>query len=117
MKPIRHSFSVAEKVRKAIQRLNPSTELQQRANFAMFDNCREQGYVLQVHGVGFKQLNIAFTENRNSDDIVVYCYKEVQFPSNLPAQGEWSDRKYFNPGQYDAAADYILARAIKHLTP
>ena len=104
---------VADKVRRAINRLNTSSKLVDRCHFECFDNCREQGFVLKVFAYTLTdQLFIAFSENRNSDDIVVYCYKNVRFPQNLPAtDDDWNDKKYFGSDKVDDAARYIIKRA------
>jgi hypothetical protein len=113
---MKENLKVADRVRKAINRLNTSSELMSRAWFECFDNCREQGFVLQVWSTrDYKSRFIAFSENRNSDDIVVYCYSQVAYPSNLP-DDDWKDNKYFNPNSVDEAAQYILKRAEEFLT-
>ena len=106
---------VADKVRRAVSRLNTSPKLVDRCHFECFDNCREQGFVLKVFSYALgDQLFIAFSENRNSDEIVVYCYKNARFPQNLPAtDADWADRKYFSCKEVDLAAEYILDRAAK----
>jgi len=115
MKQIRMkgNLIVADKVRRAINRLNTSSKLVDRCHFECFDNCREQGFVLKVFAYTLTdQLFIAFSENRNSDDIVVYCYKNVRFPQNLPAtDDDWNDKKYFGSDKVDDAARYIIKRA------
>lgn len=75
-----------------------------------FDNCREQGLVLKLSPYG---TNIAVTQNRNSDDIVVYRYSKTSFPSNLPDEDSWNDKKYFRYGDYEAAAIYIESLLIE----
>lgn len=74
-----------------------------------FDNGREQGYVIKTR-TDFPSFNVAFSENRNSDDIVVYCYRKTGFPSNLPDEDSWEDKKCFGYGQYYEAACYIIQR-------
>lgn len=116
MKPIRFkgNLKVAEKVRRAINRLNTSTLLMKNSWFECFDNCREQGYVLKVWGKGLTVFYVAFSECRNSDEIVVYCYSNANFPQNLPAtEDDWSDRKFFRWDEVDESAKYILDRAKK----
>ena len=112
MKPIRNHYSLktAEKVRRAINRLNTSTKLVQNASFECFDNCREQGYVLSIFGIGLKGIHIAFAQQRNSDEIVTYVYENVAFPSNLPQdETDWlANRKFFRYDEVDKAAQYIL---------
>lgn len=74
-----------------------------------FDNCREQGYVIKVAGKKTIQyLNIAFSENRNTDQIVIYKYRKIRAPTNLPDEHSWDDYKYFSYGKYDEATDYII---------
>lgn len=73
-----------------------------------FDNCREQGYVIK--GIGLNDMNIAFTENRNSDNLVVYVYRQTKFPSNLPDENEWNDKKYFSYNEQYKCAEYIVER-------
>ena len=76
-----------------------------------FNNCREQGYVLELKYVDGKYLFsedtkiwVAFAENRNSDDIVVYyndnSYEDLQ-------SVDWDKKEYFRYGQFTQAADYI----------
>jgi hypothetical protein len=115
MKPIRmkQNLAVAEKVRRAINRINQSVILMRNSWFECFDNGREQGFVLKVWCVGMNQFTIAFSECRNSDEIVVYCYT-THLLNNLPAtDADWADRKYFSYKEVDLAAQYILDRAGK----
>jgi hypothetical protein len=49
-----------------------------------WDNCREQGYILYLRVEG-KQLNIAFFEHRNSDEIC--AVKWEQYTANSPTLG------------------------------
>jgi len=68
----------------------------------LFKNGREQGVCLQNY---FNRTSIAFAEYRSSDDIVVY-----KFESNindLPAEGEWDNRRMFNYNEHYKAAEYI----------
>lgn len=41
-----------------------------------WENCREQGYVLILRNKDFKQLNIAFFEHRNSDQICAIKWQQ-----------------------------------------
>jgi hypothetical protein len=115
---MKENLKVADLVRKAINRTNTSTLLMQRGHFECFDNCREQGYVLKLwHPVTLKTFNIAFSENRNSDDIVVYCYNETQYPGNLIKESAGWNRSYFQFGQIETAACFVLEQADKFLHP
>ncbi len=116
MKIDKHNgLKVAEVVLKKLRKIGSTDELKKLYNkkkilFSMslecFDNCREQGYCLSL-GPWYK---IAFTENRNSDNIVVYCYSKTQCLSNLPAEGHWNDKKYFSYNQHSEVAAYIYER-------
>ena len=111
---MKQNLAVAEKVRRAINRLNQSVALMRNSWFECFDNCREQGFVLKVWCAKMSGFNIAFSECRNSDEIVIYCYTKTNFPNNLPAtDADWADRKYFSYKEVDLAAQYILDRAAK----
>ncbi len=94
-----NSLSVAQKVKRLCNRLNVDSRLCANANWESFDNCREQGLVLNVQRFCGKSLRLAVAENRNSDNIVVYYYHERAFPTNLPADNEWENCKYFEPVQ------------------
>ena len=52
-------------------------------NVARWENCREQGYVITVRAKDGDDLNIAFFEHRNSDDIcaVKWCQKLLNSPT------------------------------------
>jgi len=115
--PMKSNLVVADKVRRAINRLNRHPGLVDRCHFECFDNCREQGFVLQACSrTTLETLHIAFSECRNSDEIVVYCYVNVAFPSNLPAtDADWQDKKYFRFDAIDDAARYIIQRANQWL--
>lgn len=53
-----------------------------RIEVARWENCREQGYVLSLLSEGYKrQLNIAFFEHRNSDNICAVKWEQVSMNS------------------------------------
>lgn len=53
-----------------------------KTTVARWENCREQGYVLSlVHPKRADQLNIAFFQHRNSDEICAVEWKEVTMNS------------------------------------
>ena len=56
-----------------------------RIEVGRWENCREQGYCVSLAAENFKQLNIAFFENRNSDEL---CAVEwVENTINTPTIG------------------------------
>lgn len=79
-----------------------------------FNNCREQGYVLNVHSTDWDNPNktngdlyIWACECRNSDDIMVVVSNK--YPRNGMFDEEaYNNRKYFRYNQYYEAAEYIL---------
>lgn len=99
------SLKVSAKVLERVRRLLSSDEYPHGFSVGCFDNCREQGYVIQ--DIGF---NVAFCENRNSNHIVVYAYTRTKGASNLPADDQWDDRRLFDNGHYDEAAEYVASR-------
>lgn len=74
-----------------------------------FDNCREQGFVIHKYSTsGILVSSLYFSENRNSDQIVVYfdefeVVSEVN-PHNHPIN--WNG-EYFSYGEFEKAANYI----------
>lgn len=77
-----------------------------------FSNCREQGFSLSgVPDKGVEVWQVCFSENRNSDEIVVYYGSSRQFDisTNTPNNDRvWGQKQYFGYDQYDQAADFIL---------
>jgi hypothetical protein len=96
---------------------------QDKYNFELlqrdFDNCREQGYVLELYWVndcwvGDNAIHVAFSENRNSDSIVVYVGENSYYPENI-SEDFWDNRKYFDYGQWLEAADYIIQTLVQRV--
>ena len=76
-----------------------------------YSNGREQGFCLVNCD---KEVKIAFSENRNSDDLVVYVGKSSHFDGvgfdmqgNVPNEGVYANKKFFRYDQLDKAADFI----------
>lgn len=71
-----------------------------------YQNGREHGWSLRV-GVDEQ---VAFSENRNTDRIVVYAGEPKNFNSagNVPDQTAYTQKSYFLPGQYQEAAEFIV---------
>lgn len=74
-----------------------------------YSNDREQGYSLTISGRG-DTYQLFFSENRNSDQIVVYTQKNMM--DRLFEDG-YATAKYFS--EYEEAAEYILEK-IKTIT-
>jgi hypothetical protein len=75
-----------------------------------FDNCREQGYVISIFNTN--SYYIAFANQRNSDQIVVYEYAKTEGYSKLPSEEDvngWNKPIFFKTDHLDKAAEYILS--------
>lgn len=75
-----------------------------------YENCREQGYVVSVH-LGVQQLNIAFYEHRNTDDICVLISKETTM--NTPSMNDMWKPKGENATKYDYDKDFKFGQILE----
>ena len=79
---------------------------------ARWENCREQGYVIRLSGQRYVgQINIAFFEHRNSDELCAIVWEQITINSptidTMDAKGSIYKNK-FDPGKYDEMADFIM---------
>jgi len=75
----------------------------------MYANGREHGYSLVEWKV---QCKVSFSENRNSDQIVVYCgHSSLGFElgGSIPSEEVYHKAQYFDSNDYLKAARHILA--------
>jgi hypothetical protein len=85
--------------------------------FARFDNCREQGYIVFMNDLRReKQINIAFAEHRNSDDIVIYVFEKKTF--NAPHLTDfdnsvWENSQHFRHNAPYTAAEFIATKLVE----
>lgn len=70
-----------------------------------FSNCREQGYSL-ISIETSRQ--VCFSENRNSDNIIVYWGNSREFDISTNHPEKWENKKYFRYDAYDEAAEWIV---------
>lgn len=104
---------VAKKVLDAVNK-KMSKDVAKDCNVEAYANGREQGY--SIVGLffngdkGVKCKRVCFSENRNSDMIVVYHGENHDFDvsSNIPNGDTYHNRKFFEPGNYDGAANFIV---------
>jgi hypothetical protein len=80
---------------------------------SIYENGREHGYNIRNSLVEWDKsgMSVSFSENRNSDDIVVYYGTVENFEdnSNVPDTETWRDRrKFFKFGEYTQAAQFIF---------
>jgi len=74
------------------------------ASLESYKNGRENGFALSKGGN-----KVAFSENRNSDDIVVYTGTTTDFEmgGNIPSEESYRNKKYFGPDDAKKAAQFI----------
>jgi len=68
-----------------------------------YENGREHGYAITDFNI-----KIVFSENRNSDDVVVYYAESNKFSmqGNIPDEEVYKDKKFFQ--NIEDAAKYII---------
>jgi hypothetical protein len=78
-------------------------------------NGREAGYSLTA----YPGLWVAFSENRNSDEIVVYVGRagDFEMAGHVPINSAWRSRRYFHPDHVEQAARYIVDYLMQVATP
>ena len=76
-----------------------------------YSNGREQGYhIIKLRTESVKTTRICFSEDRSSDDIVVYASVEgphFSMQGNVPDEKAYGNRKCFKYNEIDEAARYI----------
>lgn len=108
---------VAKKVLAAVNK-KIAAEVAKDCYVEAYANCREQGYsIVSYHsdGHGLHTKRVCFSENRNSDNIVVYHgeTRDFDISSNIPNDDTYRNSKFFSPGDYDEAAGFIV-RFLSH---
>ena len=113
-----YKVRVARNVLKAIQRRLSKIEESgiHRLHLEHYQNCREQGFLI-VNFPTTPLLNtkwLAFAENRNSDNIVVYPGQNNFVPETSIDEDSYKHRVYFGPEEINKAAhfcvDYLLGK-------
>ncbi|AGN51561.1 hypothetical protein VPLG_00122 [Vibrio phage eugene 12A10] len=69
-----------------------------------FTNCREQGFNISNFESGF---SVSFSQNRNSDDIVVYFGSDRAFCHLHNTPENWDSKHYFDYDDHYCAAKFI----------
>ena len=79
-----------------------------------YSNCREQGFAIKVwNKETLKNKTASFSENRNSDDIVVYVGYDFD-GYNVPSEEAYKKAKYFRYDKAYAAAKYMFEELNKN---
>lgn len=96
-----------------------------RGDVSFYSNCREQGFAITFYdwdaceGDSWvvkqcppsQRVTALFSENRNSDDIVIYLVPAFQ---PMPTDEEHKARELFSPNEYSQAAKYIWNRLTRN---
>lgn len=99
-------------------------EYDAEVNISRWENCREQGYVLMLKNKKSKQLNIAFFEHRNSDNICAIKWHENTINAPTIESANFNGECYSND-KYDTSfsvlhmqiqeiGDWIKEQFINH---
>jgi len=80
---------------------------------ARWENCREQGYVLSLFSTGYrKQLNIAFFEHRNSDNICAVKWEQKTVNSPTIDTAKFGDDVYNDKWDVSLSVSYNEAHKM-----
>ena len=108
MKISNYKTRQAEGVLKAVEKLSSKGEKTDLVKY-MFANDREQGFILinQIEDDLNKMRSVAFAENRNSDEIVVYVHQGYLSDASQLTEEDYKLHKFFSPNDYIGAAKFI----------
>jgi len=77
-----------------------------------WENCREQGYVVTMRSLGHKkQINIAFFEHRNSDEICAIVWEQIT--TNAPTIDTMETGGTVYKDKYDLTQSFKYGEAQK----
>lgn len=99
--------TAARKVLAEVRKLAKSSKDDSQVQIEMYVNCREQGFAL----ASCDERKVAFSECRNSDDIVVYYGKrsDFTFNTNIPTDVIYENyQKRFHAHEFSKAARFIM---------
>ncbi len=112
MKIDTYKIRVAHKVLKAIRaKLSKVSAGDNHLHLEHYQNGREQGYlVVNYPTPSLKMVTkwVAFSENRNSDNIVVYPGQNWHIPSSSIDDESFDHRVYFGPAEANKAASFCV---------
>lgn len=119
MIPLKQNLQVATAVLAVVNTILNDDDQVDRFHVEAYSNGREQGYHIRgwADDIGCEGLGISFSENRNSDHIVVYTGKSSSFSmqGNVPQEGVYKNAKYFEYGEYYKAASFIVEKMREYL--
>lgn len=115
---IRPAQKVLTAIKKIVAKIpNKKTRTGLAQNYlalSCYQNCREQGFMVSNWRTGGRGEHrwVAFSENRNSDSIVVYpSQKDEGMPFTSITDESWQARRFFGPDEAEKAAAFC----VKHL--
>ena len=105
--PFNTNFYVARKVLSAVNQIMPK-KLQKECVVEAYMNGREVGYSVWS-SKHLPAVRVSFSENRNSDDIVVYAGISGDFSmqGNVPSDEIYKNAHYFAYDKVEDAAKFI----------
>lgn len=104
------SMIVAKQVLNSINKHIPKYLIKQ-CTIEAYSNGREQGYCILYYSKSTdNSYKICFSQNRNSDDIVIYTGKNFNFnmTGNIPSQIIYKSAIYFGYDEINWASRYII---------
>lgn len=110
MKLTTYKINLAYAILMLLQNQLENIEDEKKSGYVdVFENCREQGFRIHVSSYQpeYKHMTFAFSENRNSDSIVVYYSNKLEGFQNEYSEEFWDSRKYFKYNEQYQAAEYI----------
>jgi hypothetical protein len=117
MKIYKPNTKQADAVLKIVTKMFDKTEGEDIVDVHPYMNCREAGH--HIRYVTGHHRAVSFSENRNSDNIVVYygVAKDFAANTNIACDEVWQRSRYFGCGSYDQAAQFIWDYLVRGLTP
>lgn len=84
--------------------------------YEVFNNCREQGYVLRVTDTDYKKDDLIFWayRRRNSESIMIVFDTDTEGVNNMFTESAWVRAKGFEKDCYAEAAQYIIDMIKSH---
>lgn len=116
MKLDKSKLDKATKVLRKVEKILSSLDEMDGYSYWLESYCngREQGYC--IHGGYTTEKQVCFSENRNSDDIVVYPkgkqHERFSMQGNVPSEESYREAKYFRYDESDGAAEFIVQYLI-----
>ena len=103
------AMKTANEILKAVDKLDKKND---RWFIEGYKNGRENGYAIVNGNVAWPFPKAVFSENRNSDEIVVYLgtadYKDFS-DGNIPSEIPYKNKKYFRYDDVNGAAKFIVS--------